>query len=530
MTKFNNYLYRFSLCFMKYTSLFIGLLLFLCGFFFTCYAEDMTTQQVLTRTDNLLLNILGILLLTVFLYGVYGLVRKAPAKGKKILLGFVMLWYLLGGIVLILFSKTVPSADALSVYSAASELAAGNTGVIHPTDSYLSYYPQQIGLTGYLELLIRLWNLLPIDQHAYHFLKCINILWAEVILYFQYKSVQLLFKKDAADILYLLLAWLHLPLLFYTSFVYGEIPSFALFSVGAWMLLKLLNAEAPSKQCLLWAIGSALSFAGAVALRKNTLVLMIAVILVVLLEGLHKRKGKLLLLAITYGLLSCLTLPLLQNIYEHRADNVLSSGVTATSYIAMGMQESSRGNGWYNGFNFNTYQSTGMDTLATNELSRQAISERFTYFKEQPSYALSFYGGKFLSQWCDGSYASRQATLATFGGRNAFFQELYEGGYSVYFIEFCNILQNQIYLGVLLFAAFTCKKKTSAQTQGLPLYLFMIAVLGGLLFHMLWEANSRYILPYGLLLLPYAAYGMSLLMTRITLQGGGKRRSGGYVD
>ena len=36
----------------------------------------------------------------------------------------------------------------------------------------------------------------------------------------------------------------------------------------------------------------------------------------------------------------------------------------------------------------------------------------------------------------------------------------------------------------------------------------MIAVLGGFLFHMVWEANSRYILPYFLLMLPYAAWGL----------------------
>lgn len=514
MTRFSSFLYRFAQHFMRYSSLFIGVLLFICGFVFTCYAEDMTSQQVLTRMDNLGINLLGILLLTGFMYLVYKLIMKSPAKGKRILLGFVMLWYLLGGVILILFSKTVPSADALSVYSAAAELAGGNTGVIHPTDSYLSFYPQQIGLTAYYELLIRLWNLLPVNQHAYHFLKCINILWAEVILLFQYKNVQQLFQSDAADISYLLLSLLHLPLLFYTSFVYGEIPSFALFCVGAWMLLKLLNREISPKKQLLFGLGSTLFFAAAVALRKNTLILMIGVIIVVLFEALHRRSKKLAVLAILYTLLSCLTLPLIQTCYEHRAGNQLSTGVTAASYVAMGMQESSRANGWYNGFNFDTYQAVGMDSKAANALSKEAIAERLDYFKENPSYTISFYAGKFLSQWCDGSYASRQATLATFGGRNTFFQELYEGRYSTYFIEFCNLLQNQIYLGVLLFAVLTYKKKTSVHTQGLPLYVFMIAILGGLLFHMLWEANSRYILPYGLLLLPYAAYGIGRILTK----------------
>ena len=45
--------------------------------------------------------------------------------------------------------------------------------------------------------------------------------------------------------------------------------------------------------------------------------------------------------------------------------------------------------------------------------------------------------------------------------------------------------------------------------QGLPLYLGLIGVTGGFLFHIIWEANSRYIFLYSLLLMPYCAMGLS---------------------
>ena len=194
------------------------------------------------------------------------------------------------------------------------------------------------------------------------------------------------------------------------------------------------------------------------------------------------------------------------------------------SYFAMGMQESSRADGWYNGFNFYTYQDTGMDTEATNELSKQAIRERLDYFRENPGYAASFYRNKFLSQWADGTYASRQATLATFGGRREFFVRLYEGDYSHYYIEFCNLYQNLLYLGSAVFcfcALFSKKsqeKKNPAERNSsfsfhwLPLYIGLIGVIGGFLFHMIWEANARYILPYSLLLMPYTAWGLAHLL------------------
>ena len=43
-------------------------------------------------------------------------------------------------------------------------------------------------------------------------------------------------------------------------------------------------------------------------------------------------------------------------------------------------------------------------------------------------------------------------------------------------------------------------------------YSLLIGIFGGILFTMLWEAKSRYVFPYLLLLLPYAAAGMYGLM------------------
>lgn len=514
MKKIIEPLYRISVNFMIYGCLLLGLLLFLCGFLCTCYARDMDSQQVLTAPDNPFLGILGLGISLAVAALLYHWISSQPARRNGILLKVLLLWYFIGGILLVLFSRTVPAADAMSVYSCAEQLALGNTGVIHPTDSYLSYYPQQVGLMGYYEIIIRLWKLLPTDFPAYHILKVINIFWAQLLLYFQYKSIQLLFHNHRADTMYLLISFVNLPLLLYTSFVYGEIPSFALFSLGAWAFIRLLVGSDTGRRPLLMSAICILSFAASVALRKNTLIPMIAVILVALLTALHKRSAKLALLGILCILVSTLTLPCIQGYYEHRADASLSSGVPAISYFAMGMQEASRGAGWYNGFNFNTYQATGMDTEATAIISKENITLRMQEFGQDPSYALDFYGRKFLSQWCDGSYASRQATLATLGGRTQFFWEVYQGRYSGIFIALCNVLQNIIYLGFLLWACFSFHHR-KAKPQELYPQLFAIAVMGGLLFHMIWEANSRYILPYGLLLIPYAAQGLALFSEHV---------------
>ena len=199
------------------------------------------------------------------------------------------------------------------------------------------------------------------------------------------------------------------------------------------------------------------------------------------------------------------------------------------AYFAMGMQESSRGNGWYNGFNFDTYRETGMDTAATVERSRKAISERAAYFREHPGDAVAFYWGKYLSQWTDGTYASRQATLATLGGRHPAVESVYSGTHSRLYIAYCNVYQNVVYLGCLFYVIWTLPKRRKGfhrkgepnldsphPHDACPLYawLGLIGALGGFLFHMIWEANARYIFLYSLLLLPYAARGINSSATK----------------
>ena len=616
-----NIIYRLGLNIVMLLTLLLSMLLFAGSFLTTCYADNMETQQVLLRPDNPLWNLLELAGFGLLFCGCLYLYEKIGEKFRRGLLVFTLTFVFGLGILLILFGRTVPAADALSVYNAAAEWILGNTDIIHPTVSYLSYYPQQIGLMAFLELLLRIWNLTGLSAPAWHFIKLVYVCLLCGAVWFQYLSLQYLWPEKYKKIscCYLVLVCCNLPMIMYSSFVYGEIPSFAALSVGCYLLLRLLGGvspggsyrdnvspcgsspdssyrdnvslgssspdssyrdnvsrnDAPSvtaydyvprmlRQILFTGFGSILFLTLSVMLRKNSLIPVIAVLLVLLFEALRPgRNGKmrlgLLIMAVCLAVTSVGILPLIQKCYEKKAGNTLSSGVTAMSYLAMGMQEASRGCGWYNGFNIDTYDTAGMDTAIANEISRLAIDERLTYFREHPGYTADFYLHKHLSQWADGTYASRQATLATYGGRSAFFKEVYEGSLSGGYIEWCNAWQNVLYLGVLVFCIDSLKKRrkskvvghmadqTAGHTAGctadhmaehtagrtadpivghtagrtadrpgtdrlgtdhLYVYVGLIAVLGGFLFHTIWEANSRYIFVYSLLLMPYCAAGI----------------------
>ncbi len=625
-----NIIYRLGLNIVMLLTLLLSMLLFAGSFLTTCYADNMETQQVLLRPDNPLWNLLELAGFGLLFCGCLSLYEKIGEKFRRGLLVFTLTFVFGLGILLILFGRTVPAADALSVYNAAAEWILGNTDIIHPTVSYLSYYPQQIGLMAFLELLLRIWNLTGLSVPAWHFIKLVYVCLLCGAIWFQYLSLQYLWPENYKNIscCYLVLVCCNLPMIMYSSFVYGEIPSFAALSVGWYLLLRLLGSSSPdssyrdnvspggsspdssyrnnvspggSYRIIFTGFGSILFLTLSVMLRKNSLIPVIAVLLVLLFEALRPgRNGKmrlgLLIMAVCLAVTSVGILPLVQKCYEKKAGNTLSSGVTAMSYLAMGMQEASRGCGWYNGFNIDTYDTAGMDTAIANEISRLAIDERLTYFREHPGYTADFYLHKHLSQWADGTYASRQATLATYGGRSAFFKEVYEGSLSGGYIEWCNAWQNVLYLGVLVFCIDSLKKRRKSKVVGhmadqtagytagctadhmadqldadqlgadqldadqlgadqhgadqhgadrhgadrhgadqhgadrhgadrhgadwhgadrLYIYVGLIAVLGGFLFHTFWEANSRYIFSYSLLLMPYCGAGVYTGICRI---------------
>lgn len=525
-------LYKISLHAVKILTLLLSILLFAGSFLITCYADNMETQQVLFRLDNPLCNLLELAGFGLLFGGCLYFYDKFGRKFRRGLLIFTLGFIFCLGVLLILFGRTVPAADAMSVYNAALEWIWGNRDVIHPTVSYLSYYPQQIGLMAFLELLLRIWNFTGISAPAWHFIKLLYACLLCVAVLFQYLSLKYLWQERWEEIscCYLLLVCCNLPMVMYSSFVYGEIPSFAALSVGLYLLLRLLSGisfpgHASDISCKGMSVktgaGSILFLTLSVMLRKNSLIPIIAVLLVLLFEALRsKRSGRmricLLGMTVCLAITSVGILPLVQKCYEKKAGNALSSGVTAMSYFAMGMQEAFRGCGWYNGFNIDTYDAAGMDTGVANEISRQAIRERLTYFREHPGYTADFYARKHLSQWADGTYASRQATLATYGGRSEFFRKIYDGSLSSAYIEWGNAWQNVLYLGTLLFCVNSVhrrRKATGTVPQGigadsLYLYVGLIAVLGGFLFHILWEANSRYIFLYSLLMMPYCAAGI----------------------
>ena len=469
----------------------------------TAVANNMSEQKMIVEGEKLLLVIISLL---VFYALGYFLLQAMSRWRIESFFAFVLIFHALLGTLLVFFGRSGPAADSASVYDMALKLSQKDLSFIANPDSYLSFYPQQIGLTVFLAALIKVLKLLPFENSLHHLLKLIYVALNCVTITFGYLSVKEIWRSKKVSAAFLYLSLFNLPFVMYSSFIYGEIPSLAAMSVAVFFLCRLEKKHGvPIPNIVLSVVFMTL----AVFVRKNSLIFMIAALIVLVLIFMKNRKKEYLITAAAAFIACVVILPLTLDYYELEVKDDVSKGVTMYSYIAMGMQDSSRGPGWYNGFNFDTYKNTGMDTKETNIISSKAIEDRAEYFKENPKEGFTFYRDKFLTQWTDPTYASCQATYVDFGGRAKIIQKIYDGDYNKFYVFFCNMFQNVIYIGVFIWSLNNFRKVVTTGRKECMVfaYIGIITVIGGFLFHMIWEANSRYIFPYAMMLIPYAAFG-----------------------
>lgn len=508
MQKKIEFIYTFSFRILKYTCVIFSFFLFLMAFLFSSSDTDISTLKTFVVKDNLFINIMCILLfLGVVLLFRY-ICNKNPRKTKYTLFFITLGFYAVFGTASIVCIKSTPHTDSHFIYTIAQNFAKNNLADIS-YDSYLSIYPHQIGLVFFYEPLIRLWNLTKIPVDTYIFLQFVNLLLVLILIIFLYKLVNLLFENAYVTCCTLILTMSCFPLYLYVLRIYGDISSLSFFMVGLWALIKLLTSKTTCKKhkLALYAL-NIVCFSLSVATRKNTIICLIAIMLIIVLVSLHKKSAKWFPLILIYLLISFFTLPLIQTLYEKRANNTLDSGTPAIAYIAMGMEDAPKASGWYNGFNYNVYVESNHNVEFIKKYCKKKIQARLDYFKGNLNDAFDFYFEKYTSQWCDGTYAIRELTVYSDKERAPYIEAFYSENGGKTFLFLCNQFQNILYLGCFLFTIYSTLIKKEKNL--LPFSLILMA-LGGFFFHFLWEANARAIFTYTILLLPLSGAGMAYL-------------------
>ena len=429
--------------------------------------------------------------------------EEARERRLRILLAAVLCWVLAFTAWWVFAAKCIPVGDQASVCKSAEGFLAGDYSML-TKDSYERYlyiHPHQLGLTALIELVFALFG--SGNHIAFQLLNCVG---AALCVYSGYRITRLLTADMWAWVYYLLLAAACFPLFFYVTFVYGEIPSLTFSLLAAWCFM-----EYRKRGGRLWLAACCAACTLACLVRNNSLILLIAFVLILLVTALGERKLRLvlaavLLVAVFLGGRFCL-----RTVYEQRSGEKINDGAPMILYVAMGMQKGEGAPGWSNGYILHNYWGeSDFDAEASTAMAVRDIGTSMEGFAEDPWYAVRFYAEKFTSQWNDPTYECFAMTHINGSARGPVANSMFDGKLHTLMTWFMNEYQSLIFIGVFcwLLLNFWLKKGLEDQT-------LVITVFGGFLFHMLWEAKGRYILPYFVMMLPMAAVGISQLSARL---------------
>jgi 4-amino-4-deoxy-L-arabinose transferase-like glycosyltransferase len=420
----------------------------------------------------------------------------------KILIAASLVWCFGVSLYWLVSCRTDLTNDPLALYVISSEFAKGDYSSFTSGDTYLGFYPFQMGILAFYERIIRITNFLHLSFLNYRVIQLTNIPLGCVIVLSIYKITDLLFKSKSTRFFLLIIINGCLPIFIYSSFVYGEIPSAAFIFLGIWMLLQYLEKHK------LWIGGlSVLSIGVGVVIRESNAILLIALTIIFILYIMNKRNYKQFILLLLILAVSITTPKLIIKHYENITGDSIGDGVPVTSLIAMGLQDSSIAAGWYNKFHHDTFVKAGFDTELDNQMCIESIKESLKYYSNHPKEATSFFTEKFLTQTVDGSVNAIYSTnLAR--PQNSLFKSIYFGSGYEKILFYMNSMQMMVYFFVCCsIAGFYIEYKKTKEFNVFTL-LFIVTVLGGVIFQMIWEANSRYFFNYYVMMLPYAAAGV----------------------
>lgn len=414
---------------------------------------------------------------------------------------------------------------------------------------YLFVYPFQVTYVLIGQVIQALCG--PSNYLVYQLLNVVSILCN---LYFLYQITWELFHDRKVCVVMQLLSmgcWFYYV---FATFIYADLWSFAVQSAAFLLEIRYLN-----RRRLRDIIGAGICIAAATLLKTNCYVALIAMILILLMDAVRaavsektgkaasgtassesvaasgtacsgkaagNSAGALVLRAVLIGAMFVVLTKGAQsavNLGTARAAGIekMPEGVPSAAYFAMGMEETEGKYGWYNGRNVGLFRDAGYDREQTVLDARETMKASIGEFQNSKRYLIRFYAGKFLSQWGDPTCVSMremEETRRHTGELPKLVDSLIFGTGSRILQWGMNVTHSLIYLGLTMYllsvagAALRKKQYLHLRTVSEPEILLVLFLVGGMLFHQIWEASGRYTMRYYLTMLPLAAWGICRLI------------------
>lgn len=445
---------------------------------------------------------------------VYFLLRKAEqhfnesVKHRITLISLIISLLWMGAAVYwwISAADRIPVGDQAYLYGAASYFQEGLYVFLDP-GGYCGFFPYQLSVIAMYEFLF-----LFVGTYNYLAIEIVSGILAVLIVFTGHRLLSDLTDSMASLVLYDLLMMGCLPLIFYTSWVYGDIPGLFFILLAARLLIRY---DKTGK--IRYLTGMAVSAAMSVLFRNHSYILIIALVLAALFHLIGKKDPKVLIFAILSFLLIQIAYQSVFKMYEIRSGIPHAKGFTWHATVAMGFQQTPGNyvyNGWYNNYVKEAYIEADFDKEKVTELAKENIRERLAVFRADPAYARIFFREKILSQWDMPLYQSlfynAKYPLGTPPAAGSLADRVADANY-MDVLHFSIKWQLIIYAGMLLYYLLGVQRCGNILHQ-----VISMTVIGGFLFSIIWEAQARYVFPYYVLMFPYAVLGYEHLAGRLS--------------
>lgn len=459
------------------------------------YTAYLDNDEHIEIFNNSIFYVLGIILLGFFIIFITNFIdKKLSGKDNEIkrkrIFKVAIIIYTVINILWLLIVNPLVVGDQTHVCNIAQWIYNDNledylpnlTYAEIPLSDYMHLYKQQISLSFIYSIFFR-----AIKFDIMESLRILNLIGNIAIIFALYKISNQLSKKyqtNKTRLMFFILTFASVIML--STFIYGDIPSIGLGLFSIYYIMKYTETKE------LKFIGySAIFMMIAVMMRMNILIFVIAIVMYLWLCFFRDIKKKVLkeniisvLMIFLYIIISIMPAKFIQNYYLDKYNLSKENGLPVISYILMSMSESWRGNGWYNE-DIGEYALKNPKNVV-NEEYKEAIKERLTYFSQNIGEAFDFYVKKLASMWGENTY---QAVTNNLGKSDI-----------SYPLEFYQ--KTMLILICIYSIGFFIKNRNNLSYE---VILLLLIFIGGFSFHIIWEAKSRYILPYIVILIPLAS-------------------------
>lgn len=487
--------------FIVYAALCLFMALTGAGLFVTAHLcrQSWSHEAIVFSHDGLLNNLALTALLLVAMLALYRLLERfSRVKQSVVLLGA----WMVGTLVLVLGANIRQMYDFAYVIEGAELFAAGNYKPL--AIDYFNVYSYQLGICFPMEVLLRLAPGLNLSL----FMQAFNVIVSAGTAGALAALCRVIFSPEEERAA-LLLFVLFLPLALQCIFVYGTLPMLLMTALAALCFALYLQTRRAR-----FGLTYAVCIAVAYMLKPNAAVPLIALAICAVLDGFQSRDMRLPCFAALSVVLAVGLLRLAIVQYELRAGVTLTGDVSMLARMAMGLQRGGAQAGWFNRYieQFFPFEVTAAQERA---IASADIMTRLKEMRDDPGMALAFFGDKLLSQWLEPSYGAMwygdlcEHTGALAQGTQAIFAD--GGAIRAALERYMGAYQKMMY-------ALSCVGLVSLlrdKRETLPALALSLCVLGGCLYHMLFEAKAQYSYMYAVLMMPVAARGLCVIADRL---------------